>query len=98
MDVINYTAQTQPIVNTVERVVTKTEQVPVLPNRPLTQAEIDMLTWQSKAVHRERIIGTVAGTVTSVATLGLVGFIVYKLYKAALESEEKDTELIQNVK
>lgn len=92
MDVINYTAQTQPIVNTVERVVTKTEQVPVLPNRPLTQAEVDMLMWQSKAAHREHIIGYVAGTVTSVATLSIVGFIVYKLYKACIESTENDAE------
>lgn len=97
MDVINYT-QPAPVVNTVERVITKTEQVPVLPDRPLTQAEIDMIMWQSKAAHRERIIGTVAGSIGSIGFLAVVGVIIYKIYDKCLKDyEEENANIASNL-
>ena len=94
MDVINYTIPTPaaPVVNTVERVVTKTERVPVLPDRPLTQGELDMLMWQSRAAHRERVLGTVAGTVGGLGTIALIGYLFYKMYKLGEDMEKENSE------
>ena len=102
MEIMNTDAQNVKVVEkVVEKVVpvkqtdtvTKVETYPILPDRPLTQGELNWLMYQAKANHREVVLGHVMSGVRTVAGLGCLlgfGFGIYKLYKSLSETEMKD--------
>lgn len=60
----------------VERIVERVKEVPVMPERELTAAELDYLTHVADQRHREKIIGAVAGGVVGVGIVAGVGWLV----------------------
>ena len=59
-----------------ERIIERTKEVPILPERELTAAELDYLTHVADQRHRERIIGYVTGGVIGVGVIAGVGWLV----------------------
>lgn len=59
-----------------ERIIERTKEVPILPERELTAAELDYLTHVADQRHREKIIGAVAGGVVGVGIVAGVGWLV----------------------